>query len=140
MRPLLIGAVVTVATLVTCGAVAYPALAADQPYNGIDLLAGCRVAATGAKPNADNALEVGICLGEVEALKWDAPDVSDDNFRSCVPQGVTRQQLAAVVVKFLEQNPDRQREPFEILALNALAGIWPCQTHQTSWYKKLFGE
>jgi hypothetical protein len=26
------------------------------------------------------------------------------------------------------------------LALNALASIWPCQTHQTSWYKKLFGE
>ncbi|MGA7788645.1 MAG: Rap1a/Tai family immunity protein [Xanthobacteraceae bacterium] len=140
MRAMLIGAAAIIAMVVTFVAVADPALAAEKPYNGIDLLEGCRVVASGASANADSSLHAGICLGEIEALNWNAPDVSDDNFRSCAPQGVTRQELAAVVVKFLDRNPDRQREPFETLALDALAHIWPCQTRQTSWYERLFGE
>src|SRR5271156_1852342 len=111
MRPLVIGGTAIVAIVAAFAAIVHPASAAEKPYNGVDLLSGCSVIASGASPTADDELEGGICLGEIEALNWDAPDISDENFRFCVPQGVTRQELAAVVVKFLDQNPDRQREP-----------------------------
>ena len=93
---------------------------------GNDLIAACSVVARGGTPNADNAVRVGICLGELEALNWLAPGAADERIRSCVPATITTTQMVGVVVAYLDRNSDRLREPFEGLALEALAETWPC--------------
>ena len=101
---------------------------------GNDLIAACRIVASGGTPNAGNAFEVGICLGELEALNWLAPGAADERIRSCVPETITTKQMAGAVVAFLDRNSDRQREPFEGSALEALANAWPCPP--PGWFGK----
>jgi len=101
---------------------------------GNDLIAACRVVASGGTPNTGNAFQVGICLGELEALNWLAPGAADERIRSCVPATITTTQMAGVVVAYLDRNSDRLREPFEGLALEALADNWPCPP--PGWFGK----
>ena len=69
---------------------------------------------------------VGLCLGEVEFLSWAAQSLGNERFRSCIPVGITRLEKLRVVVVYLDQNHTRLGEPFEVLALEALAHGWPC--------------
>ncbi len=107
-------------------AIARPAYAQERTYSGNDLIEACRVVAKGTITDTHDPLHVGVCLGEIEALNWTAPGVHDENFRSCPPDEVTRQQLAKVVVDYLDRNHDQLTEPFEGLALEAFAHTWPC--------------
>jgi hypothetical protein len=111
--------------IVTC-AIAAPASAQEKRYSGNDLIDACRVVANGGSATADNALQVGVCLGEIEALNWYAPGAYDKNLRACPPAGVTKQQMAKIIVDYLGARPQRRSEPFEGLALEAWAHTWPC--------------
>ena len=103
-----------------------PAQALERWYSGNDLLAACRVVSTGSTPTSENAQLVEVCLGEIEALDWAAPGMQNEKLQSCVPDDVTIKQVAKVIIDFLDQNPERRGEPFEGLALEALALTWPC--------------
>jgi hypothetical protein len=112
-----------------------PVRAQEAPQSGNDLIGACRAIADGSAPAADTALRVGVCRGQIEALNWVAPGLMGDNIRSCVPTGVTRQEMAKAVVDYLDHNRDRLREPFEGLALEALSLKWPCPT-TSRWFDK----
>jgi hypothetical protein len=118
-------------------AIAFSADAQEATQRGNDMVEACRIVASGNPPTADTAFQAGICLGEIEALNWIAPGLEGDVIRACVPPDVTRQQLAIVVANYLEHNADRLREPFQGLALEALAGTWPCQI-KPGWLVKLW--
>jgi Rap1a immunity proteins len=45
----------------------------------------------------------------------------------CLPQGVTNNQVVAVVIKYIEARPERMHEQFGDLALEALTAAWPCK-------------
>lgn len=113
------------------------ASAQELSKTGRDLVEACRALATGEKPPADNAFQIGTCLGEIKALNWLAPGVADPNLRSCVPANVTDIEIASIIVDYLDRNPDRLREPFQGLALEALAGTWPCPKPR-SWFGRWF--
>ena len=114
------------------------ASAAQELQTGSDLLTACRLLANDtevkndAHATADDPLRLGICFGEIEALNWLAPGVPDPNLRSCVPADTTTAQMAKVIVRYLGRRPERLREPFEGLALEALAHTWPC-SRQGGW-------
>ena len=117
-----------VAVLTVMVSAAWSAVSAQQAFQtGKELIAACRVLASGATAATDDSLHVGICLGEIEALNWLAPGVHNSRLRSCVPENITMAQMANVIVHYLDRDPDRLREPFEGLALEALAHTWPCQ-------------
>jgi len=117
-----------------------PANAQEQrTRSGNDLIEACRSVAGVTIPTPDNSLQAGVCLGKIEALNWLAPGQQDDRLRSCVPSNVTPQQMAKVVVAYLDQNRDRLREPFEGLALEALARTWPC-AEEPGWFERWFGK
>lgn len=117
----------TLIVMVAIAVLVCPAGAQQQNTpTGNDLINACRIVASGSVPNADSNFQAGICLGEIEALNWLAPGANDPNLRSCVPAEVTSQQLARVAVAYLDHNPDRLREEFQGLALEALAHAWPC--------------
>ena len=124
---------------VTVTAFVFPAAAQQATQSGNDLLEACRIVATGAPPTPKNGLQVGVCLGEMEALNWLAPGQESERLRSCVPSSVTRQQMAKVVVAYLDQNLDRSTEPFEGLALEAFAHAWPC-AEEPGWFEKWFNK
>ncbi|MGA2891328.1 MAG: Rap1a/Tai family immunity protein [Xanthobacteraceae bacterium] len=107
---------------------AFPAMAEERTWSGKDLIHACQLVADGTPPTPDDALLTGVCLGEIEALNWIALGIHNERLRSCAPTMVTRSQLAKVVVAYLQQNAAQLREPFQSLALEALARIWPCQS------------
>lgn len=103
-------------------------VSAQQNFQtGQDLLAACRVLASGTSTAQGDSFHIGVCLGEIGALNWLAPGVEDENIRSCIPENVAATQMADVIVHYLDHNPDRLSEPFQGLALEALAQTWPCQ-------------
>lgn len=119
----------------TMAAIISPARAQEPNQNGIDLIEACRAIAGGTVPTSDTALRIGVCRGQIEALNWLAPGAYDKRLRSCVPSTVNLQEMAKVVVDYLDHNRDRLREPFEGLALEALAQTWPCP-QKPGWFDK----
>jgi hypothetical protein len=125
-------------TVVGIAAIVLPADAQQHTENGSDMIEACRIIASGTALLLDNALRAGTCRGEIDALNWIAPVIGDSSLRACVPTSVTQQQEAKVIVDFLAQNADRIREPFQGLALEALAGIWPCPKDKPGLLRRLW--
>jgi hypothetical protein len=130
MRRILFTAVIIATTSSFANAQELPHV---KTQSGEEMVEACRIIADGIVPPANKTFQAGICLGEIEALNWVAPGLAGDPIRACVPADVTQQQLAKVVADYLEQNADRLREPFQGLALEALAGTWPCPARKSGW-------
>jgi hypothetical protein len=62
------------------------------------------------------------CGGFIEGLVY---GVGGRDF--CQPNGVTRSQAVAVVVKYIEARPQRMHEHFGELVIEALTAAWPCK-------------
>jgi hypothetical protein len=45
----------------------------------------------------------------------------------CPPDGTTVGHAVRVIVTYIDQRPERMREQFEALALEALQQAWPCR-------------
>jgi Rap1a immunity proteins len=45
----------------------------------------------------------------------------------CVPPTATIGQMVRVVVKYIDQRPERLHEQFTVLAYEALKAAWPCK-------------
>ena len=105
-----------------------PALFNERVWTGAELNEACRGVGYGASFKAEDSLLIGVCLGEVEALSWAAQRLGNEKLHSCIPVGITRLEKLRVIVVYLDQNHVRLGEPFEVLALEALAHGWPCPT------------
>jgi hypothetical protein len=88
------------------------------------VLPGCKKnVAEGGRSTADEYSHImGFCLGVIYAL---GPRV----WAGCVnaPNGLTLQQEARVVVRYIEARPERMHELFMNLAAEALLNAWPCK-------------
>jgi hypothetical protein len=62
----------------------------------------------------------GICVGTIDGIDEAADDV-------CVPGKVTRGQMVLVVIKYIDERPQRMHERFSKLAYEALKAAWPCK-------------
>jgi hypothetical protein len=61
----------------------------------------------------------GRCFGVIDGLAYGSPDV-------CPPPTTTGEEMVLAVVKYVIANPDRRKEDFRVLALEALQSNWPC--------------
>jgi hypothetical protein len=75
----------------------------------------------------DGTFMQGYCAGLIEGLSFLSRGLPPREFRSCIPEGVTISQMTTVVVRWLEQHPQRGNENFKGLALTAFHDAWPCQ-------------
>jgi hypothetical protein len=75
-----------------------------------------------------DAVSVGNCMGVMTVVR-DSSAVFDvpADFRSCPPPNVTVSQATAVVVRWLDQLPERWNEEFVPLAIRAMHDAWPCK-------------
>jgi hypothetical protein len=78
-------------------------------------------------PNAiEGFVPQGRCAGILEGLSVWAEYAPIENARFCLPNGVTLTQLTTVVVRWLDQRPERWNQSFGLLASYALPDAWPC--------------
>lgn len=83
-------------------------------------LDGCRAAIDAAPGETRFAYAAGVCMGTVRTLLFEASDV-------CAPSAVNVVQALRVVLKFLEERPERLHEPLSALSKEALKKAFPCK-------------
>jgi hypothetical protein len=97
---------------------AVPANAQSDSGSVSWMLPGCREVMRGS-PNND-PFRSGLCAGYAAGIAYAAPIV-------CPPTQATVQQLVAVVVRYVDQRPERWHERFKDVAAEALSKTWPCR-------------
>jgi hypothetical protein len=80
------------------------------------------------KPQIANAATASYCLGMLDTLAFTS-SYWDDRPWLCsdFPKNVRTQQAARVVVRYVENHPERLHEPLIWLAMQALHDAWPCR-------------
>jgi Ssp1 endopeptidase immunity protein Rap1a len=68
----------------------------------------------------------GICVGMMSALLRVASSLEEES-RFCPPKDATAGQAFAIARRYIETKPDRARENFVDLAVEALRSEWPCK-------------
>jgi hypothetical protein len=82
------------------------------------ILPGCRSL---LDPNNNTGMyKQGHCSGIIRGIVFMSQS-------ACVPNGVNGNQLAAVVVRYADQQPQRWHEVFAKLIDEALTKTWPCR-------------
>ena len=108
------------------GAVAQPK---DTSANSV--FPGCKAYAGGLAINAQSPLThaANYCSGVVHGLAYVGKIVPAE-YQSCAPPTSDRRELARVVVKYIEERPQRMHEDFRKLVLEAFHNAWPCKAGQ----------
>ena len=98
------------------------------------ILPGCR-AFVDRNSREDHLLQ-GFCIGTVNGIAFvthalqEFPPLNDDLRRTMCSNGpatTTNDQLVRIVIAYIEARPARMTEPFERLAAEAIAAMWPCR-------------
>jgi hypothetical protein len=127
-----LGAIVVL--LVSCGvAVASP----NQPSASY-IMPGCRDAASlitfSMRESEEEAARMNFCAGIVVGLS-----LMGELHGVCVPPDLTSQQVASVVVQYIDGQPGRTDEDFRSFAVEALRANWPCPPNNPSVRKPVAG-
>jgi hypothetical protein len=92
---------------------------------GADAQRSCQLLIEGTFGDFDNARSAGSCEGMVETAMVFSPNLPAD-VRGCPPAQGSILESAKILLRYLDQNPDRLNEPGITLALAAFRDAWPC--------------
>ena len=84
--------------------------------------------AEGQTTNAQLYALGNFCAGIVIGLASVGQHLSLPEWQSCAPATSDAQQLARIVVAYLEAHPERMGEDFRRLTLEAFHDAWPCKS------------
>jgi hypothetical protein len=103
----------------------------DNKFTAKYLLPYCRDAITNKAPTmSSDAVMQGMCVGIVDALDFLMSELpADKEYRSCPPSDATLKQTVQVVLKYIDERPERMNESFKKLAIEAIREAWPCGTN-----------
>ncbi len=107
-------------------AMAFPAFA--QEFTGNDLLRRCK-----GQPSEEafcRAFIMGILRGYNIGVEMATPRSQEPRWTICIPANVTVSQSRDVVVRHLEQNPERRHREAGFLSVVALMESFPCPSRQ----------
>ena len=90
------------------------------------LLQGCRFEALRPAPVQDSEWSEAFECRDALAVAVKVGPMQPKMMASCVPETVSPHIVAKAVVEFLEQNPERYRERFDIRSAVALHSAGPC--------------
>ena len=101
---------------------------AEQDRRSVELmLIGCRYHAKKPSPVKDNEWSQSFdCRAALRTIIADGRR-QPKFLASCVPGTVSEHEIARIVVKILERNPERYKERFDLRATAALHEAWPCK-------------
>jgi hypothetical protein len=124
--PRLMRATVWAALIVSASEAAAQLPPGDTSANAI--FRGCKALVEGQTTNTQLYGLGNFCAGIVIGLASVGQDLSRPEWQSCAPATSNPQQLARVVVDFIEAHPERMREDFKRLTLEAFHDAWPCKS------------
>jgi hypothetical protein len=93
---------------------------------GADAQKSCRSLIEGSFRDHDEARSAGACEGMVESAMVFAPNMPAD-VRGCPPPQGSVLESVKVLLRYLDNNPDRLEEAGITLAFEAFRDAWPCR-------------
>ena len=93
---------------------------------GADAQKYCELLVEGSFHDNDEARSAGACEGMLETAMSFSPNLPPD-VRACPPAQGSVLESAKVLLRYLDQNPDRLDGPGITLAFEAFRDSWPCQ-------------
>jgi hypothetical protein len=112
--------------------------AAAEPYSAADMLSECQALVSSAKatsdPDAielDNSFSTGSCWGAFLSIQQlvtiKQAGARNPMFRVCVPEDTTLVQIIKIFESFARRHPERDSEPFTIVAIAGLHEAFRCR-------------
>lgn len=98
-----------------------PAFAEQDFDSGNYMLPHCKALVDDKPPGVWQ----GQCGGIIDTLMWVGSSLPEPN-RFCPPAHIPPSQAHRVVLRYLEQHPEKLHEGFKGLAFSALMEAWPC--------------
>ena len=123
--PRLVRAFIWAALIVSASEAAAQLPTGDTSANAI--FRGCKALVEGQTRDAQLYALGNFCGGIVVGLASVGQHLSLPEWESCAPATSEARQLAQVVVKYIETHPERMREDFRTLTLEAFHDAWPCK-------------
>ncbi len=93
---------------------------------GTDALKSCDLLIQDSFHDYGEARSAGSCEGMIETAMLFSPNLPA-NIRACPPAQGSILQSAKVLLRYLENNPDRLKEPGITVAIEAFRDAWPCR-------------
>jgi Ssp1 endopeptidase immunity protein Rap1a len=93
---------------------------------GADAQRSCELLVEGSFHDNGEARSAGACEGMLETAMSFSPNLPPD-VRACPPAQGSVLESAKVLLRYLDQNPDRLEVPGLTLAIEAFRDSWPCQ-------------
>ena len=93
---------------------------------GADAQRYCELLVEGSFHDYVEARSAGACEGMIETAMFFSPNLPAD-VRACPPGSGSILESAKVLLRYLDQNPDRLDSPGVTLAFEAFRDSWPCQ-------------
>ncbi len=92
---------------------------------GTDLQSSCELLVQNSFRDQAEARSAGSCEGMIETAMLFSPNLPAD-LRACPPAQGSVMQSAKVLLRYLNDNPDRVKEPGVTIAIEAFRDAWPC--------------
>jgi len=92
---------------------------------GIDARRSCELLIRESFRDQGEARSAGSCEGMIETAMLFSPNLPAD-VRACPPAQGSVLQSAKVLLRYLDNNPDRVNEPGITVAIEAFRDAWPC--------------
>jgi Ssp1 endopeptidase immunity protein Rap1a len=92
---------------------------------GADAQKSCELLVQNSFRNQDEARSAGACEGMIETAVIFSPNLPAE-VRACPPAQGSVLQSAKVLLRYLENNPDRASDPGITVAIEAFRDAWPC--------------
>jgi len=93
---------------------------------GTDAQRSCELFVQGSFRDQDEAQSAGSCEGMIETAMLFSPNLPAD-VRACPPAQGSVLQSAKILLRYLDNNPERVKEPGITIAIEAFRDAWPCQ-------------
>jgi Rap1a immunity proteins len=92
---------------------------------GTDAQRSCELLVQNSFRSQDEARSAGACEGMIETAALFSSNLPAD-VRGCPPAQGSILQSAKVLLRYLDNNPDRVNEPGITIAIEAFRDAWPC--------------
>ena len=93
---------------------------------GADAQRYCQLLTEGSFHDNGEARSAGSCEGMIETAMLFSPNLPAD-VRACPPSQGSVLESVKVLLRYLDNNPDRLNEPGITLAIEAFRNDWPCR-------------
>lgn len=94
-----------------------------------DLVTQCKNITVLDPGGVGDIAELGMCIGYLSGVIDGATSASKDDpriFSVCVPEGVSRGQVARIIIKYAADHPETLHWPASRLVIEALSSAFPC--------------